>query len=143
MKNLLQDYLLWLCVAVVVTLLLATTAGLCLAALYLYLIGLFAPEFAALITAGATLFLAGLIALCAWLACRRGCAQKSRKSSEQAEQGEDVLNSVLASLVTDWIAANAKKATFAGLLAGVATGASPELRHLLMRALRGSGSSGK
>ncbi len=140
MKNLLQDYLLWLCVAVVVTLLLATTAGLCLAALYLYLIGLFAPEFAALITAGATLFLSGLIALCTWLACRRGCAQKS---SEPAEQGDNVLNSVLASLVTDWIASNAKKATFAGLLAGVATGASPELRHLLMRTLRGSGSSGK
>lgn len=142
-KRTVQDYLLRVCAAAVITLLLATALGLCLAALYLYLINVLAPPFAALITAGGTLILCGLVVLFVWLAnnyyrARADSVQKTRKTGDR---GGDALNSVLVELATDWIASNAKKASFAGLLGGILTGASPELRQMLIRALRGSTSS--
>ncbi len=142
-KSVFHGYLFWLCAAIVVTLLLATAMGFCLAALYLYLIGLLAPTFAALITAAGALLLGGLLVFFAWFACRFCCvraggAHKSRKASAQ---GGEALNSVLLSLATEWIASNAKKASLAGLLAGVLAGASPELRRLLIKVLREATSS--
>lgn len=135
-----QKYLFTICAATIITLLLATALGFLLAALYLYLIGMLAPPVAALVTAGAALVLSGLVALSLWLANRYRFARADRIKTSRDTSDQDIgaMDSVLVGIATDWIASNAKKASFAGLLAGVLMGVSPEVRQMLILALRGS-----
>ncbi|HEX5314928.1 MAG TPA: hypothetical protein VFX38_08510 [Gammaproteobacteria bacterium] len=140
LKDRLQGYTIALGAGVVVALLLATVAGLCLAALYLYLIGIFIAPFAALLTAAGALFLAGLIALGTWIArtCCEDSGGSSRKSGARATSG-DGFDSMLLELAAEWIRSNAKGASVAAGLAGLAAGVSPQLRKLLISLLASRG----
>ncbi|MGH8160764.1 MAG: hypothetical protein ACRESR_01170 [Gammaproteobacteria bacterium] len=105
----------------------AAAAGLALAALYLFASGLLGGMLAALVTAGGALVLAGFLALGS-RCCRAWHRGARRRRSEGPEELADVLVHLLRR--------NAKKATLAALVAGVALGVSPQLRRSVIRLLR-------
>lgn len=104
----------------------AAACAFLLLALYTFAAGILAPMLAALVTAGGALVLGGLLML-GGFCCRSVHRGSRRQHSPDPEE--------LGGMVMHLLRRNAKKATVAALVAGVALGVSPELRRSLIQLL--------
>jgi hypothetical protein len=125
--------------AVAAIILVATAAIFLCAALYLFLVSLWVvPALAALLAGVAALFLAGLIMLAARMA--PSFRRTGRASSPAPDGNVDDLAARLGGLAAEQLNTGAQAhpyRTFAvALLAGLAVGASPELRNMLRKTLK-------
>jgi len=125
--------------AVAAIILVATAAIFLCAALYLFLVSLsVAPPLAALLAGLAALILAGLIMLAARMS--PGLRRTRRRSGPGNDGNVDDLAARLGGLAAEQLNTEAQAhpyRTFAvALLAGLAVGASPELRNMLRKTLK-------
>jgi hypothetical protein len=125
--------------AVAAIILVATAAIFLCAALYLFLVSLsVAPPLAALLAGLAALILAGLIMLAARMS--PGLRRTGRTSGPGHDGNVDDLAATLGGLAAEQLNTGAQAhpyRTFAvALLAGLAVGASPELRNMLRKTLK-------
>jgi hypothetical protein len=125
--------------AVAAIILVATAAIFLCAALYLFLVSLWvAPPLAALFAGLAALILAGLIMLAARMA--PGVRRTSRTRGPGGDGNVDDLAARLGGLAAEQLNTGAQVhpyRTFAvALLAGLAVGASPEIRNMLRKTLK-------
>jgi hypothetical protein len=125
--------------AVAAIILVATAAIFLCTALYLFLVSLgVGPPLAALLAGLAALILAGLIMLAARMA--PGVRRSSRTSGPARDGNVDDLAARLGGMAAEQLNTGAQAhpyRTFAvALLAGLAVGASPELRNMLRKTLK-------
>lgn len=125
--------------AVAAIILVATAAIFLCAALYLFLVSLsVAPPLAALFAGLAALILVGLIMLAARMA--PGVRRASRTSGPGGDGNADDLAARLGGMAAEQLNTGAQAhpyRTFAvALLAGLAVGASPEIRNMLRKTLK-------
>src|SRR5271163_43719 len=126
--------------AVVAIILVASASIFLCAALYLFLVSLSAaPPLAALLTGLAALILAGLIILAARVASS-GLRRTARRSGPGHDSNVDDLAAKLGGLAAQQLNTEAQAHPYrtfaAALLAGLAVGASPELRNMVRKTLK-------
>ena len=136
MHHFLSQVTIWSAAAIAAIIFAAASVGFLGAALYLSLVPIMVPPFAALVVGLTGILIAGLIILVARMTARRGPAAREIGSSDPSRAGN--VNDIAAALgglaaqeLTSRTQAHPYRAFGIALAAGLAAGLSPELRNIL------------
>jgi xanthosine utilization system XapX-like protein len=141
MHHFLSQVTIWSAAAIAAIIFAAASVGFLGAALYLSLVPIMVPPFAALVVGLVGLALAGLIILVARMISRRSPAALGTGAADPSRAGD--VNDIAAALgglaareLTSRTQAHPYRAFAVALGAGLAVGISPELRDILKGALK-------